>query len=331
MKRLIQVGVGGMGAHWAKVAAGSERWQTAAYVDTNRKNLMAAAARHGMPRSRCYTNLARALREVEADALLDVTPQQFRKEVCTAAMESNLDVLCEKPLAENLRDAKGLVSRAKRLGRILMVAQDYRYTAPSQTAKRFLANGKLGALGYVGICFHKGPHFGGFREKMTFPLVLDMSIHHFDLVRYLLNSDVHAVQGATINTSWNWFKGDASVMGVLELENGLCVNYHASWVAKGWETPWNGNWRFDGSEGVLLWEDDELYVSTSPAKRRRVRELKWPVAGQAYLLDAFAKAVESREPPETEAADNLKSLAVTYALVRAVKEKRRVELQELLK
>ncbi|MFO7974298.1 MAG: Gfo/Idh/MocA family oxidoreductase [Candidatus Hydrogenedentota bacterium] len=331
MKRLIQVGVGGMGAHWAGVAAASEKWQTAAYVDTNRKNLMAAAARHGMPRSRCYTDLARALREVEADALLDVTPQQSRKEVCTAAMECNLDVLCEKPLADNLRNANTLVSRARRLGRILMVAQDHRYMPLPQTAKRFLANGKLGELGYVGVCFHKGPHFGGFREKMTFPLLLDMSIHHFDLVRFLMNTEVRAVQGATINASWNWFTGDASVMGMLELENDLCVNYHASWIAKGWETPWSGNWRFDGSEGVFLWEDDELYVSNSPAKRRKVRQLKWPVAGQAYLLDAFAQAVESRQPPETEAADNLKSLAVTHALVRAVKEKRRVELREVLK
>ncbi|HOD51937.1 MAG TPA: Gfo/Idh/MocA family oxidoreductase [Candidatus Hydrogenedentes bacterium] len=330
MKRLIQVGVGGMGAHWTGVVAASHKWQAAAYVDTNRKNLMAAAARHGMPRSRCYTSLARALREIEADALLDVTPQQFRKDVCTAAMECNLDVLCEKPLTGNLRDAKTLVSRAQRLGRILMVAQNYRYTALPQTVKRFLAQGKLGTVGSVDIGFHKGPHFGGYREKMAFPLVLDMSIHHFDLVRFLMASDVRAVQGVTLCAPWNWFKGDAGVMAALELDTGSCVNYHASWVANGWETPWNGNWRFDGSRGALLWENDELYVSNSPAKRRKLRQVAWPLVGQAGLLDAFARAVESRQQPETAAADNLKSLAVTHALVRAVREKRRVELRELL-
>ncbi|MEA3364802.1 MAG: Gfo/Idh/MocA family oxidoreductase [Candidatus Hydrogenedentes bacterium] len=331
MKRLIQVGVGGIGAHWASVAAASEKWQTAAYVDTNHKNLMAAAARHGMPRNRCYTNLARALREVEADALLDITPRQFRKEVCTAAMESNLDVLCERPLADNLRNAKRLVSRAQRLGRILMVGQDYRYMAFPQTAKRFLANGKLGELGYVGICFHKGLHFDGVREKITFPFLLDRSIDHFDLVRFLMNSDVHAVQGAPINASWNSSKSDAGVMAMFELENGISVNYHASWFAKGWETPSSGNWRFDGSQGVLLWEDDELYFSSAPTRRRKLRPLKWPVAGHAYLLDAFAEAVESRRAPETDASDNLKSLAIMYALVRAGKEKRCVELREVLK
>ena len=98
MRRLIQVGMGGMGAHWASVVASSDKWQAAAYVDTDRTNLMAAAARHGMPRNRCYTSLARALREVEAEALLDVTPQTSRKEVCSAAMESNLHVLCENCL-----------------------------------------------------------------------------------------------------------------------------------------------------------------------------------------------------------------------------------------
>lgn len=330
MKRLIQVGVGGMGAHWASVVASSGNWQAAAYVDADRTNLMAAAARHGMPRNRCYTSLARALREVEAEALLDVTPQQFRKEVCSAAMDCNLHVLCEKPLADNLRNAKALVSRAKRLGRMLMVAQNYRYHVAPQTVKRFLASGKLGDIGYASVTFHRGPHFGGFREKMPFPMILDMAVHHADLVRYLMGSDVRAVQGATLNPAWSWFRGDATLMAVLELDDGRCVNYQGSWVAKGWETSWNGDWRFDGSEGALLLEDDQVFFSSSPENRRKVRPVKWPVAGQEYLLGAFAGALESGQPPETAAADNLKSLAVTYALARAVKEKRRVTLDELL-
>lgn len=329
-KRLIQVGVGGMGAHWTNIVAQSDRWQAAAFVDVNRKNLMAAAALHGMPRSHCFQSLARALQAVEADALLDVTPQQFRKEVCLAAFEKGLDVLCEKPLADSLANARALVEAADRAGCVLMVAQNYRYGVEPQTARRFVASGKLGDIGYVDIAFHKGPRFGGFREEMDYPLVLDMSIHHFDLVRCILGTDIRAAQAVSVNAPWNWNKGDATVMAQLELENGAVVNYHGSWVARGWETTWNGAWRFDGGKGALLWDADGLAFSNKPGSRRAVRPVKWPRDGQAYLLDAFADALDTQTQPETSGRDNLNSLAATYAVVRAAREQRRVELAELL-
>ncbi len=331
MRRIIQVGVGGMGVGWTDCLAASDRWEVSAYVDTNERNLMAAATCHGMPKSRCYTELDHALSEVGADALLDVTPQQFRKGVCCAALDRGLDVMSEKPLADSLRNAKAIVARAKKLGRTYMVAQNYRYQAPTQTVKRFVESGRLGAVGYVGISFHKGPHFGGFREEMAYPLVLDMSIHHFDMVRCILGKDVRAVQAASINAPWNWNKGDATVMAQLELTNGTVVNYCASWVAQGWETGWNADWRFDGEKGVLLWESDEITFSDNPSRRRQVALRKWPKEHQAYLLDAFADAIDTGAEPETSGRDNLNSLATTYAVVRAAKQNRRVRVRELLK
>ncbi len=331
MKRIIQVGVGGMGMGWTDRVVESNRWAAAAYVDVSKKNLMAAAGRHGMPRTRCYTDLRRALSETEADALLDVTPQQFRKDVCCAAFERGLHVLSEKPLADTMQNAKHIVARAKKLRRIYMVAQNYRYQPVVQTAKRFIDSGRAGDVGYVGVNFHKGPRFGGFREEMAFPLVLDMSIHHFDMVRCLFDTDVKAVQATSVNAPWNWNKGDATIMAQLELKNGVAVNYFASWVSTGWETGWNADWRFEGSKGVLLWEADELTFSRKPGSRRAVRPVKFPKTHQAYLLDAFADAIDTGREPETSGRDNLNSLAATYAVVRAAKQKKRILVSELLK
>ena len=330
MRRIIQVGVGGMGNWWTSHVAASDVWEAAAYVDTNKKNLMAAAARHRMPRSRCFTDLEEALRAVEADALLDVTPQQFRKEVCCAAFKHGLDVISEKPLADTIRNAKTIVATAAKCGRTYMVAQNYRYQPVVQTAKRFIASGRLGEVGYVGVTFHKGPKFGGFREQMAYPLVLDMSIHHFDLIRCILGGHIDAVQALSIDAPWNWNKGDATLMAQLELDHGVAVNYFASWVATGHETGWNADWRFEGSKGVLLWEKDVLTFSDKPARKRKVPFIKWPVCHQAYLLDSFAKCLDTGVEPETSGASNLNSLATTYAVVRAAREKRRVEVRELL-
>jgi len=330
MRRIIQVGVGGMGAGWTDHVAQSKDWEAAAYVDTSKKNLMAAAARHGMPKARCFTALDEALRCIEADALLDVTPQQFRKQVCCEALKHGLDVLSEKPLADNLRNAKAIIACGKRMGRTHMVAQNYRYQPIVQTVKRFVAKGRLGEPGYVGVEFHKGPKFGGFREQMAYPLVLDMSIHHFDMLRCIFETDIRAVQATSIDAPWNWNKGDATVMAQLELANGVCANYFASWVTRGAETGWNANWRFEGSKGVLRWHDDALWFSNKPNGERAVPLVKWPTSHQAYLLEAFASALDSGAEPETSARLNLNSFAATYAVVRAIKEKRRVTLGDTL-
>ncbi len=331
MRRIIQVGVGGMGVPWTNVVAASKRWEAAAYVDVNEKNLMDAAARHSMPKSRCFTSLTEALSSVEADALLDVTPQQFRRKVCTTALRRGLHVLSEKPLADSIRNAVAIIETAAKEKRVFMVAQNYRYQVGAQTVKDFLNSGKLGTLGYVGVAFHKGPHFGGFREQMAYPLVLDMSIHHFDLMRMFLEKDVRTVQASSINAPWNWNKGDATVMAQLEFAGGVVVNYFGSWVSQGAETSWNGDWRFEGCNGVLLWNSEGVFFSQKPDEKIPVPLVPFPIEHQAYLLEAFADALDSGKEPETSGRKNLNSLATTYAVVKAAKQRRRVQVAELLK
>jgi len=330
MRRIIQVGLGAMGQGWADCVAKSEKWEAAAYVDINRSNLMTAAERHGMPKSRCFRDLNTALRSVEADAVLDITPQQCRRAVCTTALECGMNVLCEKPLADTVANAQVLAELSRSTGRVLMVAQNYRYQPVVQTAKRVVASGKLGCVGYMGISFHKGPHFGGYREQMAYPLLLDMSIHHFDMVRCISGKDITAVQGLSINAPWNWNRGDSTLEACLELEGGIGVNYFASWVSRGWETDWNGNWRIEGDKGVLLIEDSQVYFTDKQKTRRKIPLVKIEKTHQDWLLDNFCIMLQKKMEPETSAGNNLNSLAATHAVVKAIQEKRRFTVQELL-
>jgi predicted dehydrogenase len=329
MKRIIQVGLGAMGMGWAERVAESKQWESVAYVDLSEKNLMAAAARYSMPKRRCFQDFREAFRTVEADAVLDVTPQQVRRPLCTEAFRQGLHVLSEKPLADTVKNACEIVRLAKDAECTFMVAQNYRYQPVMQTARRFISQGKLGDAGYVAVNFHKGPHFGGYREEMAFPLVLDMSIHHFDLMRYLLGMDVKAVQAASRDAPWNWNKGAATAMVQLEMSGGVVVNYCASWVTRGWETDWNADWRFDGAKGALLIEKSELYFASKPDTRRKLALLKLPREHQAALLEEFGKALSTGREPETSGRNNLNSLLTTHAVVRAAKERRRVLISEM--
>ena len=330
MKRIIQVGVGGMGNVWVDRVAASDRWEAVAYVDVNADALKTASERNNLAPDKCFTDLRAALDAVSADALLDVTPQQFRKSVCLAAFERGLHVMSEKPLADSLENAREIVAAGQAAGVTYMVAQNYRYQPLVRTARRLLSENRVGAPGYVSVSFHKGPHFGGFREEMAFPLVLDMSIHHFDMMRCMLDSDVEAVEATSLGAPWNWNKGDATISANVELANGVMANYFGSWVATGWETPWNAHWRFDCSQGVLLLEHDLLALSRS-AEEKVTQDLdEMPSVHQAHLLEVFHDAIESGIEPETSGRRNLNSLATTYAVVRAARERRRVLVSELL-
>ena len=183
-----------------------------------------------------------------------------------------------------------------------------------------------------GIAFHRGPRFGGFREAMAYPLVYDMAIHHFDLLRAVIGADIRSVQARSVNAPWNWNAGDATVMAHLDLTNGVAADYFASWVALGQETDWNGGeWRIEGSKGTLLWRSGEILFSDRPRGGRKIPLVRWPKSHQAYLLEAFAVALDTGEEPETSGAQNLNSFAATHAAVRSAKQGRRVAVGELLR
>jgi predicted dehydrogenase len=319
-----------MGAPWADRVAESDLWQMAALVDVDRDVLLQVARRLNIPETKCFTSLNEALETVQADALLDVTPQQYRRDVCCLAFQHGLNVLAEKPMANSIREAMDIIECAKQYNRTIMISQNYRYQPLVQTVKKFIEEERVGQVGYVGVSFHKGPKFeGGYREFMDYPLVLDMSIHHFDMMRCILESDIASIQAVSIRAPWNWNRGDATLIAEIEMENSVRVSYHASWVATGWETPWNGDWRVSGSKGVLLWEQDKLMFSNKPGSRKKLPLIVMPKIHQAYLLDLFSKHLDAGTEPETSAKNNLNSFATTYAAIRSAEEGRRVQIREL--
>ena len=111
-------------------------------------------------------------------------------------------------------------------GRVNTYAQNQRYTPVAQTIKRALESGTLGRVASVSIEFSRGPHFGGFREEMAYPLILDMSVHHFDLMRFFLGSDAVSVFARSWNPPSSWLRGDASGKVSLKLAGGVVASYY---------------------------------------------------------------------------------------------------------
>jgi predicted dehydrogenase len=324
--KVIQVGLGGMGNAWLNAVLATPMVEYAGFVEVNDTIAKTQAERYGLDASLIFHSLDEALTAVEADGVLDITPPQFHRSIAMTALARGIPVLSEKPLADTLEAGREIVQKSNQTGVLHMVAQNRRYSVPAQTLRQVLVSGEMGAIASVSVEFFRGPHFGGFREEMPYPLIIDMAIHHFDMMRYFLDSDPVSVAGRSWNPSWSWYKGDASASVIMEFASGAVVSYDGSWCSRGTETSWNAHWRFECENGVVLMQDDQVFIGRNDEARSRAAapDALTPVApvvmdytDQAYLLREFYKAVVNGSAPATVCQDNIKSLAMVFDAVRA--------------
>ncbi len=315
--KVIQVGIGGMGNAWLRAVQQSADVDYVALVEVDDAIAEAQKIRWALGETPVYKTLGEALKATEAGGVINVTPPRFHEEVSVTALEAGVPVLSEKPLADTLASAQRIVDKSNETGVLHMVAQNYRYRAPIQTLKKALADEALGEIGSATIQFYRGPHFGGFREEMPYPLIIDMSIHHFDLMRFLLESDPIAVFGKSWNPPWSWYSGDASAAVTLTFENELVVSYDGSWCSRGNEMSWNANWRIECADGMVTMIDDVVSKKLAGEEAVVVPQVDLALTEQSYLLNEFYEAAENGASVGTPCQDNIRSLGIVFDVVQS--------------
>ena len=327
MLNVIQVGVGGFGNCWLNVIKRHpECARFAGLVDLNAESLEKASALAGVPKENCFASLDGALKAVEAEAVICVTPPAHHREVCVKALRAGKHVITEKPLADTLINGKAMASAAQKAGRILMVSQNYRFVRWARTMRKLLESQIVGKPGACVVRFYKDPKFTGFRAEMAYPLIIDMSIHHFDLMRYVTGSDAVDVAGRSWNPPWSVFKGDPSSILYFTMANGLPVVYDATWASRGPETPWSGDWEFECERGQIALRGEKICITQNGQTTEYTDYVEMPWQGQDFTLMEFIDAIASDRQPETHAGDNLGSIAMVFAAVKAVQTGKTVKV-----
>lgn len=331
--KVIQIGVGGFGRWWLETVLGYPGVHLAALVDISEEALGEAGERSGLDKSLWFDDLEEAITAVDADVLLCVTPPLLHKAHTTLAMRSGLDVIVEKPLAIEMGDALAMAGVARETGRLMAVSQQYRYRPQTWTLNRQIAQGAIGELGQARIDFYKGWYFdhSDFRRTMADPLLVDMAIHHFDLLRFITGLEATSVQGESWNPPWSENSGDTSLNLTFTLSNGARFVYNASWAAQGDFDDWNGNWLLEGDKGSLRLAGNDIEWRQAIGKYQTEAPLLLQpsgpiVEGQGYVLaDMMAARAEGRQPA-TSVFDNLHSLAMVMAAREAVRSGKREEV-----
>ncbi|MBM3457156.1 MAG: Gfo/Idh/MocA family oxidoreductase [Armatimonadetes bacterium] len=332
--RGIVVGLGGRARSWVTVCQRNPNVELVGFVEPVEDNRRAAQEQFALADSLLYTTLADALQSVSADFVVDVTPPAVHETIATAAFQAGLHVIQEKPLSDEWEPARRTVAAADRHGRRYMITQNYRFGAVPRSTRPLIEAGRIGRPEQGSMGFYRawatraGTHY----TTMAFPLIKDMGIHHFDLLRYVLGQEPVAVQTVTWNPSWGWHAGDASHNVHIQFDGGCRITHHAGGSSVGRQSPWNGDLRLEGSGGSLTWEEDRIVLTRAkpgePVERDEVPAQEVP-PGQDACLAEFLTAIREDREPECSGRDNLQSLAIVFAAVRSAQDGRVVQIEEL--
>jgi predicted dehydrogenase len=324
--RLLQVGAGGMGRAWLRTIAANPDVVLAGLVDLDVDVARSAADEHGFG----HVPVAASIDELidRADAVIDVTVPSAHPKISVDALLRGLPVLCEKPLAETVRECLGMVAASEVSGKLLMVSQSRRYFPAVTAFTRQLA--ELGTIGTLACEFYKAPHFSGFRERMAEPLLVDMAIHQFDLSRKLIGAEPVSVYCDSYNPPWSWFDGNAAANAIFTFADGTRFSFTGSWCAPGLETSWNGRWRASASGGTATWDGDNppaAELASGEALPAVMADDPQEIAGS---LVEFVEAVRTSTIPQSEVHSNVISIAMVEAAVRSASSGAAVQIADVI-
>jgi predicted dehydrogenase len=323
---VIQVGLGPHGRNWAaRVIPDIKEVELVGYVDTDPNALDVLREEVKVPAGQCFESLKQAIAATQPQAVLITTALPGHVPVTTAALDAGLHVLVEKPFAPSLGAAQQLVGMAAAKGLVLMVSQNYRFFPAPRAIASLVHESALGQVHEVSIDFRRYSAGQGRHQTEEQPLLVDMSIHHFDLMRLILNREPERIYCEAWNPEWATFGGPSVAVASIVFEGGVVVSYRGSWVSAGPITPWAGDWRLEFENGEVFWtsrEDegvllDKVVIRSRNGKARTAAlpAVRW--TGGWGALTEFVDAVRTRREPETSGRNNLGTIALMAAAVES--------------
>lgn len=245
-----------------------------------------------------------------------------------ACADAGLPILCQKPLAASLAEARDCVEYCQAAGVRLMVHDNWRWQPWYREVKRLLQSGILGELKSVYHTLRTGDGTGPtpyteqpyFRDMPRF-LLLETAIHYLDTYRFLFGEPDRLA--CTTHRNNPVIAGEDQAVLTLHFSSGLIVIWDGNRALPTVQRrpPFNGTMRLEGSEATL---DIDVFGNM------QIRTAQGSVHAHAYDLPSgyrggsvtaalrhFVDCLQTGAPFETSGADYLKTTELVFLAYEA--------------
>lgn len=186
--RLGFLGVGWIGKHRLDAIAGSGLADVAAIADPSATAL--AQARASVPDASVRTTLDDLL-EAGLDGVVIATPSGLHATQTIAALDREIAVFCQKPLARTADEARAVVDAARRADRLLGVDLSYRHLSSATAVREVIQRGDIGEIFAAELTFHNayGPDKSWCQDRALAGggCLMDLGVHLVDLAFWMLD------------------------------------------------------------------------------------------------------------------------------------------------
>jgi D-apiose dehydrogenase len=259
------------------------------------------------------------------------------------AARYKLPVICQKPFALSLADAKAMVAACSRAGVPLMVHENFRWQSPIQKVKTLLNEGAIGDVFWGRVSFRSAYDvFSGqpyLAEGERF-IVEDLGIHALDVARFLFG-DVGSVS-ARIKRVNPGIRGEDVATALLDHGSGVTSVVDCSYATELEKELFPQTLlEIDGSKGTIRLGPDYQLTLTAGGKteKRDVSPPLLPWASRpwhniqesvALIEQHWVDCLASGREPETSGRDNLQTLALVEAVYQSAATGNTIDVAKLL-
>jgi myo-inositol 2-dehydrogenase / D-chiro-inositol 1-dehydrogenase len=349
------VGTGMMGVEHINNVAITPGAEIVALADPTETSLSWAKNALGEGANPQVFSSAADLAKTDLDAVIVASPNYTHRAVLEPLFDAGLNILCEKPVATTIEDARWIVERAAQSPGIFWTAMEYRFMPPAAEFVRQVQGGRTGKLQMLSIREHRFPFlvkvgdWNRFSEN-TGGTMVEKCCHFFDLMRLIIGSEavrVYCSGAMDVNHLDESYEGrtpdiiDNSYTTV-DFANGVRAMLDLSMFAEGAENQEEITAVGDKARLDCLIPTGDLVFSPRTGFMQPKAVTRAHIAVDAQALNAghhhgatfyqhqkFYSALVDNTPVEVTATDGLMAVAIGTAAEISAREHRVVEMSEL--
>ncbi|NGP45939.1 Gfo/Idh/MocA family oxidoreductase [Bacillaceae bacterium SIJ1] len=278
-----------------------------------------------------YESSLETFLETEMDAVIICSENANHKEHVVKAAQAGKHILCEKPIATKVEDARVMIEACEQAGVILQIAYPVRFADAIQKARSIINEGELGEVLAVNGTNHGQMPGGWFiqPELSGGGAAADHIVHVMDLLRWILKDEVAQVY-AELDTRYYDIDVEDCGLVSLQMEKGTVVTIDPSWSRPKTFPAW-GDVLLEivGTKGKLSIDATKEHVVYYNDAAGRVSQLGYSTNSDQALMADFIETIKNGGTPSITGEDGLRTLEVVVAAYESNRDKKAITNERL--